>query len=74
MRDSVLDDKKYILGQFIKTVLLVALWLMTMATVNAQDPMKAGAAVGEFVKKYENVKDVDCMTIYVVLLQYRITV
>jgi hypothetical protein len=47
---------------------------MTMATVNAQDPMKAGAAAGEFVKKYENVKDVDCMTIYVVLLQYRITV
>lgn len=25
--------------------------------------MKAGAAVNEFVKKYENVKDVDCMTI-----------
>ena len=36
---------------------------MTMATVNTQDPMKAGAAVNEFVKKYENVKDVDCMTI-----------
>lgn len=44
-------------------LLLIALCLMTMLSGYAQKSSKVEIKVNELVKKYENVKDVDCMTI-----------
>lgn len=50
--------------QFIKrVVLLVTLCIMTMAYGYAQQPSNVEVKVKELVKKYENVKGVECMVI-----------
>ena len=50
--------------QFIKrVVLLVTLCIMTMAYGYAQQPSNVEVKVKELVKKYENVKGVECMVV-----------
>ena len=44
-------------------VLLVTLCMMTMVTSYAQAPSKAEVKINELVKKYENVKGVECMSV-----------
>lgn len=46
-----------------KIVLLVALLLSTMVAGYAQESSKVESKVNELVKKYENVKGVDCMSV-----------
>ncbi len=46
-----------------KIALCIALALTTMVNVYAQAPSKVEAKVNEIVKKYENVKGVECMTV-----------
>ena len=46
-----------------KMVLLVALCLATMVADYAQEPSKAEIKIKEIVKKYENVKGVECVTV-----------
>lgn len=50
--------------KFVKrVVLLVALCMMTMAYGYAQQPSNVEVKVKELVKKYENVKGVECMVV-----------
>lgn len=44
-----------------RVVLLVALCVLTVAAGYAQEPSKVETKVNEIVKRYENVKDVDCL-------------
>ena len=44
-------------------VLLVTLCMMTMVASYAQAPSKAEVKINELVKKYENVKGVECMSV-----------
>ena len=46
-----------------KKILLAALCLMTIAIGYAQEPTKAEVKMNEIVKKYENVKGVDCTVV-----------
>ena len=46
-----------------KIALFIALSIITLAVAYAQEPSKAELKVKELVKKYENVKDVECLTI-----------
>ena len=46
-----------------KIVLLVALCMMTMVAGYAQEPSKVEAKIAEIVKKYENTKGVDSMSV-----------
>ena len=46
-----------------KKILLTALCLMTIAIGYAQEPTKAEVKMNELVKKYENVKGVDCTVV-----------
>ena len=46
-----------------KIALFVALCVMAMVTVSAQEPSKVEVKVNELVKRYENVKGVESLTV-----------
>jgi hypothetical protein len=46
-----------------KLVLFIAFYLLTMAVVYAQNNSEVETKMNEILKKYESVKDVDCMTV-----------
>ena len=46
-----------------KILILVVLCMTTIEVGHAQESSKVEAKVNELVKKYENVKGIDCMTV-----------